>query len=665
MINVRINAQSRTISSHIVCLNIIDNDQVEVKWTKSVTENFESYTLFFSDDGTTFTELLTLPNVEDTTYLHTGINALQSSKYYYVKVNGSLNDKSPIAKTLFIQGIDVNSNGYEADLFWSTFADTLHRNMGDYKVYNDYPDGNWHLVGTTEQNEMRHIKVITCNDSIRFKVEINYGDCISNSTQVKGLFQDIILPDKPVLDSVSVTPGGQTVIGWTQSDSMDVVGNIIYRYDGTKWLPIDSVWGYDTQFYIDTVKDPCIENYKYAISAFDSCGNKSPFTDQTAQRPIFLYNIHYSVCDLKDTLRWIVYEHPKIPIETYEIWRSQNNGAYTLINTVNPQQGMDELTYVDDDIDPGALYEYFVRAKMDTITSSSCRKTVQTFSYKIPQFVNTVTADVLADNTVTLVIDGDMTVNKCVWDVWRYGPAQPDTTHIAQVTKPNQNTSPFNVSDGDVNASINPLFYYTTVIDSCGKERHKSENFKTIWLQGNTQDNINHLFWTASQGWTDGVEKYYIFRTVPGVEPTAPIDSVDGNTLQYQEPAPTSGVADGRTIYFVQALKKPVAGERITSTSNRIPLYKAATLYFANAFRPDGVNNEFKPIFDFFGGLNYLFRIYDRWGKIIFETNDINKGWDGTFNNEPVEKGTYVYVITYRSVNGKNISHKGTVTLIR
>jgi gliding motility-associated-like protein len=77
------------------------------------------------------------------------------------------------------------------------------------------------------------------------------------------------------------------------------------------------------------------------------------------------------------------------------------------------------------------------------------------------------------------------------------------------------------------------------------------------------------------------------------------------------------------------------------------------------------VNNEFKPIFDFFGGLNYLFRIYDRWGKIIFETNDINKGWDGTFNNEPVEKGTYVYVITYRSVNGKNISHKGTVTLIR
>ncbi len=658
-------SQERVTSSYIICLNIIDNNQVEIKWTKSVTENFESYTLFYSDDGTTFNELLTLPSVEDTSYTHIGINALQSQKFYYVKVNGSPNDISPVAATLYIQGIDVQSNGYEADLFWTPFSDILHNNMSDYSVYYDYPDGNWHLVGTTDQTEMRNIKAVTCSDSINFKVEISYGDCISNSTQVKGLFEDIILPDKPTLDSVSVTPDGQTIIGWTQSDSMDVVGNIIYRHEGNKWVPFDSVWGYNTRYYIDTIKNPCTENYEYAIASFDSCGNKSPFTEQTAQRPIFLYDIPYSVCDLKDTLRWVIYENPKIPVETYEIWSSKNGNPFEMIDTVNPQTGQQELFYVHNDIDPGAIYEYFVRARMDTITSSSCRKSVQTYSYKMPQFLSTITADVLEDNTVTVHIDGDMSVNNCVWDIWRYGQDLIDTAQVAQVSKPGQDVSPFTIQDDEVDASLNPWFYYTTVTDSCGKLRITSNDFKTIWLQGYTKKNINYLSWTATEGWSEGVEKYYIFRTVPGVVPTAPVDSVDGNTLQYQEPAPTSGVEDGRTIYFIQGLKKSASGERITSTSNRIPLYKAATLYFANAFRPDGINNEYKPIFDFFGGSNYLFHIYNRWGKLVFETQDINQGWDGTTNNNPAQPGTYVYVVSYLSVNGEEVQHKGTVTLIR
>jgi gliding motility-associated-like protein len=124
-------------------------------------------------------------------------------------------------------------------------------------------------------------------------------------------------------------------------------------------------------------------------------------------------------------------------------------------------------------------------------------------------------------------------------------------------------------------------------------------------------------------------------------------------------------VEDGRIIYFVQALKVADTNERVTSTSNRFPLFKEATLYFPNAFRPDGTNNSFKPVFSFFGGTNYLLQIYSRWGKLIFETNDPGRGWDGTSQNEPVEKGAYIYISTYRSVTGTTITQKGTVMLIR
>jgi len=271
----------------------------------------------------------------------------------------------------------------------------------------------------------------------------------------------------------------------------------------------------------------------------------------------------------------------------------------------------------------------------------------------------------LDDNTVNVTIEADLDLYNCIWDIWRYGSGQADTTHIERVTKPDQNTSPFNIYDGDVDASTNPWFYYTTVIDSCGKQRLTSTSFKTIWLQGFTQDNINHLQWSAVGGWSEGVEKYYIFRTVPDVEPTTPIDSVAGNILEYQQPAPTTGIEDGRTIYFVQGVKTSTTGEHVTSNSNRIPLYKEASIHFANAFRPVGQNSVYKPVFSFFGGNSYLFQIYNRWGKLIFETQNPDEGWDGTYQGKLVEQSSYIYVVSYQSVNGSEITKKGTVMLVR
>lgn len=657
----------RVSSSKIVCLTIVDSNRVDIKWTKSNVDSFQSYTLYFSNDGTNFSPISSHTDVNDTTYSHLNVNAYKSQKFYYVKINGNGVDNSPRVATLHILGIDVNPNGYQGNLFWTAFSDTMDSRMSYYHVYYDYPDGNWHLIDSTAQTDLKNITLFTCGDSIHFKVEINYlNRCVSNSQTIKGFFEDLIAPDKPTLDSVSINPAGNTVIGWTQSDSMDVVGNIIYRYDGMIWNAIDSVWGYNTQHYIDTTINPCIENYLYAISAFDSCGNNSPFTDLTAQHPVFLYDIHNSVCDLQDTLRWIVYTNPKNSIDRYEIWSSQNGNPYELIGQKAPSAATNgEITFIHQNLDPGSDYEYFIRVVMGDITASSCRKHIKTKSYGIPQFVETITANVLSDNSVTVTINGDMSVNNCLWDIWHFDNNQPDTTLLQELTKPGQNSSPFFVDDANIDASLSPWYYFTTVIDSCGKQRLTSNTFKTILLQGYSQNNTNYLNWTPPEGWPQGVAKYYIYRSVTGVNPTTPIDSVNGNVLQFQEPATTQPIEDGRIIYFVQAVKKIDTGQRVTSTSNRLPLFKEATLYYPNAFRPNGINNTFKPVFSYFGGSGYLLQIYSRWGKLIFETDNPSTGWDGTIDNNPAAHGAYVYISSYRSVNGNVVTQKGTVVLIR
>jgi gliding motility-associated-like protein len=65
-------------------------------------------------------------------------------------------------------------------------------------------------------------------------------------------------------------------------------------------------------------------------------------------------------------------------------------------------------------------------------------------------------------------------------------------------------------------------------------------------------------------------------------------------------------------------------------------------------------------------GIAYLeFYVYDRHGKIVFESNSQEHGWDGTFEGDKVEAGAYVYFakITYES--GFQEILKGDVTLVR
>jgi len=60
------------------------------------------------------------------------------------------------------------------------------------------------------------------------------------------------------------------------------------------------------------------------------------------------------------------------------------------------------------------------------------------------------------------------------------------------------------------------------------------------------------------------------------------------------------------------------------------------------------------------------FRIYNRWGQQVFESQSLDKGWDGTFNTQPEPVGTYVYYVeAINTLNGTPLFIKGTVTLVR
>ena len=72
-------------------------------------------------------------------------------------------------------------------------------------------------------------------------------------------------------------------------------------------------------------------------------------------------------------------------------------------------------------------------------------------------------------------------------------------------------------------------------------------------------------------------------------------------------------------------------------------------LLIPNAFTPngDGLNDVFGPLMPQIMLENYTMLIYNKWGQLVFETRDISKGWDGTFNGKPAMQDMYAYIITY------------------
>jgi gliding motility-associated-like protein len=137
----------------------------------------------------------------------------------------------------------------------------------------------------------------------------------------------------------------------------------------------------------------------------------------------------------------------------------------------------------------------------------------------------------------------------------------------------------------------------------------------------------------------------------------------DGNTStvfnpahQYREPGQyqvTASATDTNGCAFSQVL-----GEKIAVEEN-------VFVIVPTAFTPNGdvLNEEFRVFTRLVD--KFDFRLYDRYGSIIFTTIDKDFRWDGTKEGTPLPEGVYTYVLEATLYNGKNIKDSGTITLIR
>lgn len=141
-----------------------------------------------------------------------------------------------------------------------------------------------------------------------------------------------------------------------------------------------------------------------------------------------------------------------------------------------------------------------------------------------------------------------------------------------------------------------------------------------------------------------------------------PSSSLNNNTIAHPFATPTS-----ETTYTITLTEN----ESGCSYSETYTLYafelncQEPDVFVPNAFTPNGdKENDILYVRGRFVE-EMLLRIYDRWGELVFETDNQSAGWDGNYKGKPVDPAVFVYYLTVKCVDGQEYFKKGNVTVIR
>jgi gliding motility-associated-like protein len=138
----------------------------------------------------------------------------------------------------------------------------------------------------------------------------------------------------------------------------------------------------------------------------------------------------------------------------------------------------------------------------------------------------------------------------------------------------------------------------------------------------------------------------------------APIFSAPGPDATYR-------LRDTATVSVTQIALNP-SGCRDTIIKD-IRMYLENTFHAPNAFTPngDGLNDDWRPKGVWLGASDYRLRVWNRWGELIYATDDFEQAWDGTFKGTNSPAGGYLWDATFTNAENEVQSYKGGVVLIR
>lgn len=643
-------------------------NQVTLQWVPPVgQDDFVSFEIFFNPGNPgAFTSLGLISDYSTKSFIHTFITAPASGYRYYLETT-TIASGQVLSDTLQVMDLDIQDQGNGTiTLSWNTQHNPeLMSWEGIYNLWVEYPQGTWQQVGSTTDTFYDY-EISVCDDSLTFYVTSpDASGCSSASFREGGRYKDISKPPMPVIDSVSVDPiAGRAVIGWEPNPAPDTEGYLVYRYINNNWIIIDTVFGRYNTFYHDNTSNPCSRSESYALAAFDSCSNKSLGTFLEPQNTLIIESFAYDPCDLSLELSWNTYQNMQGTPGGYRILASRDGGPFTNVGNTGPGGG----SFLVQGLQAGSNYRFMVSAYNSTneVSSTSCFLEIFTRPYRQPSYNYLANASVVNNAYVELTCFVDTSASIGSLQLRRYDEGSGQFTDLGVIEPVDTEISIYD--DLSALPGTQSYTYDILVVDSCGKRILPSNEVNTIHLTASLlgTDRVQ-LEWTPAGGLAGGVSGYELYRITDGQGGDVPLTVLPAGTTTFEDNIAPILDNNDRFTYLVAAREGDSNpwGFKVKVWSNEALVEDVPRLFFPNAFRPAGINRTFKPVGIFINQQEYNLRIYNRWGKEVFESEAFSRGWDGEYAGSPAPAGAYVYVVTYRDAKGRLFEEKGTFVLVR
>lgn len=546
-------------------------------------------------------------------------------------------------------------------LFW----DIPTNNCGAFNSYEIFfsssPSGPFNPLGTISnqgQNFFHHPNPL--GDTWYYYLESDFncpGEPVLQSDTL-----DNLQPEIAVLNYATVN-GNSIEIDWEASPSPEVSAYIIFKSTSMGTIALDTIFGGITN-YVDNTASPNDQSETYFILAIDECGNLSLFN--TPHTTVFLEQTVIS-CEQKIVLDWNLYEGWTNGGGSQEVWVDIDGGGANLQATISAT----DTSYVFENASSSSEYCFFIK-------SIEAGTGIESRSNEI-----CLTPDLVEPMRDLSLINVSVSPSNLVELTWSWSSiAEIQSVEILQslesanastFTTLGSSPAPVPLGNGDSTTdlisdpSAGKIFYKIQTTDDC--DILAASNYgSTIHLVGDPQPGFsNFLTWTPFDIENAQVITYSIYRIVNGSATFVDILSADATS--FSDPVDPSEQAESNVCYYIEANAEVTlpngATLPINSSSNIACVEQLSSIITPNAFAPQGRNQIFKPFVIFGETADYHFSVFNRWGELLFETKDLDEGWNGKYKGTIQPMGAYVFQVRVTQSNGRVIQEGGVFTLLR
>lgn len=492
-----------------------------------------------------------------------------------------------------------------------------------------------------------HLSRATCGDTVYYTVSQG-AELDSASVSVED--------NEPTAQAnwgvVTVEEASQKILlSWTPSVDTDIMGYLIC--EGTPSMAIDTVYGSATTQYTFS-QGNSKQAYLFRICAFDSCRQASALTDGCNNMVLLISG---EPCSQSLTATWNPYRHMPSGLDRYELWVSEDEGAWHLAG----QSGSEDQSSLDFPIASSCrkVKAYVVAHSADGHWQA--RSNLASFTLganETPAFLYLRKVSV-ADNGTSVHIVGQTDPAFAATDYKVYRQVSGGGTSLLGHLSPSSEGE-LDWWDLGVTPADEVYTYWFSVSDLCGRNEVTTNRGSTLSPQiVSTADNAS-VVWQPYDGW-EGNTTYQLLARQQG---SAMWQQAGSSMETHIEGLAT---AEDRVEYKVIAFEGSNSRwNRSDSLQSPVVSYLPPTvIWMPNAFTPlENSNNTVRPLAAYINPVDYLFEIYDRFGLLVFSTRNPEAAWDGRRGGTVLPRGAYLYKISYRQNDNTFHELVGTILLI-